>query len=113
LDADSLAKRLATFLSFDFRPEELRGRGLFDFLQFDRPDTDNPVVMGVIGFFYLFGEGDLSSRDHALRRIVAFICSQNGHTHPDAAAIRAAIQLLGTPVMDEEALWEWFGGNCC
>lgn len=85
-EADSLAKALHPFLAFDFPFEELRARGLLEFVKYDRPLTDDPVVTGYEALFYLFRHDDRQTRLHGLGRIVA--------------------------LMDRDALRVWFDANC-
>lgn len=113
MNADALVKALSPFLGIDFLPDDLRRRGWFDFLAFDHPDTQDPVEMGYEAFVYLFDEeDDLAVRLHGLRRIVAFICGQNGHPMPSADAIREIARLLERPATDDGAIRAWFDRNC-
>ena len=111
-EADRLAKALSPFLGEDFTYEDLRARGWFTFLQFDRPLTNDPIEMACEAWLYMFRDADHSTRLHALRRVVAYICFQSGRPMPSAGAIRAASGLLATPALDNEAVRAWFKDNC-
>lgn len=111
-EADRLAQRLHLFLAIDFPFEELRERGIFDFIRYDRPDTDDPVEMARKALFEMFAEADRHIRLHALRRLLAFICSESGCAMPDAAALERVVKLLKANPWDQAAIGAWFDAHC-
>ena len=111
-EADALAKALSPFLGVDFPFEELRSRGWFDFLRYDRPLTDDPIEMACSAFLYLFAGDDYDTRLHALKRVVAFICGKTGRGMLDAHSIQRAAALLKPATLDEAAIRAWFTNDC-
>jgi hypothetical protein len=111
-EADRLVKALSQYLFLDFPFEDLRVLGWYDFLQYDRPLTDDPVEMGCTAFLYLFGRASLNTRLHGARRVIAFVCGENGRDIPAPDTIPGFLAIIQLQELDRGQVYDWLDGNC-
>src|SRR5262245_4061876 len=108
-DADRLAKALHPFLSTKLGVAELRSRGWFDFLNNDRPETTDPIVMGSAAFHYLSLEDDgvWSQQTRILAGILAFLTSRT-NKRPGPGDLADLKSLLDQKPVQRAAIEGWF-----
>jgi hypothetical protein len=108
-DADRLVKAIHPFLSSKIPSSRLRSLGWFDFLNNDRPDTSDPIVMATAAFLYLSLEesGGWNGETHVIVGMVGFLKSRTSKT-PTATDLSDLKAHLQRTTVDPTAIELWF-----
>jgi hypothetical protein len=105
---DRLAKALHPFLTAKVSVPELKSLGWFDFLNNDRPETNDVVEMSAAAFMYLTVDdaGSWNGQVNILTGIIAFLNSRTGKK-PGQTDLTDLKSLLSRPVQ-QGVIRDWF-----
>lgn len=112
--SDLLAKRLVlaiqqAAMGDSTRRRFLRDAGLYDFLNHDRPETDDAVEMAIGGFLYLATteDGAWVSVPFVLEGVFVFLEGE-GCGFPTPEGFGALANLVDESIVDREKVAHWF-----
>jgi hypothetical protein len=107
--ADALAKGLHRFVAGQLPIPRLLALGWFDFVNTDRPETDDGVEMACAALLYL-GTDDAGAWTGVEGVLIAVIAFLNARLQqlPTADQLRALKALLDASPVDAKAVARWF-----
>lgn len=108
-ESSRLCRQLHSFLARKLPVLWLRQHGWFDFLNIDRPQTDDPVQLACEAFLYLTVNinDDWNGVVSVLTAVVAFL-KQTTLLTPSTAQLRQLRDLLQKQPLDQPSVHEWF-----